>query len=77
MTSTNALHYAYQASGDDQTRRLLLLQNAAFLPLFRGALGGRGKVAEARIDQLEPLATAGDGRRGPSRRSSPRPAATG
>jgi hypothetical protein len=57
MTSTNALHYAYQASGDDQTRRLLMLQNAAFLPLFRTALGGRGKVADARIDQLEPVPT--------------------
>ena len=33
-----------------------MLQNAAFLPLFRAAMGGRGKVAEARIDQLEPLA---------------------
>jgi hypothetical protein len=58
MTSTNALHFAFQASGDDQTRRLLMLQNAAFLPLFRGAMGGRGKVREARIDELEPLAAA-------------------
>jgi hypothetical protein len=54
VTSTNALHYAFQASGDDRTRRLLMLQNAAFLPMFREALGGRGKVSEARIDQLEP-----------------------
>jgi len=57
VTSTNALHFAFQASGDDRTRRLLMLQNAAFLPLFRGAMGGRGKVADARIDQLEPVAT--------------------
>ena len=54
-TSTNALHHAYQASGDDRTRRLLMLQNAAFLPMFRGAMGGRGKVGDARIDQLEPI----------------------
>ncbi len=40
VTTTNALHYAFQSSGDDQTRRLLTLQNAAFLPLFRGAMGG-------------------------------------
>ncbi|MBX6316276.1 MAG: twin-arginine translocation signal domain-containing protein, partial [Isosphaeraceae bacterium] len=40
-TSTNALHFAYQASSDDQTRRFLLLQNAAFLPLFREAMAGR------------------------------------
>jgi hypothetical protein len=57
VTTTNALHFAFQASGDDQTRRLLMLQNAAFLPLFRAAMEGRGKVREARIDQLEPLAT--------------------
>ncbi|HZW32500.1 MAG TPA: twin-arginine translocation signal domain-containing protein [Isosphaeraceae bacterium] len=57
VTSTNALHYAYQASGDDLTRRLLMLQNAAFLTLFRGALGGRGRVRDARIDQLEPAGT--------------------
>jgi hypothetical protein len=61
VTSTNALHFAYQASGDDRTRRLLLLQNAAFLPLFRAALGGRGKVGDARIDRLEPLATSEGG----------------
>jgi hypothetical protein len=55
VTTTNAMHYAYQASGDDRTRRLLMLQNAAFLTLFRGALGK--KVREARIDQLEPAET--------------------
>jgi hypothetical protein len=60
VTSTNALHFAYQASGDDRTRRLLMLQNAAFLTLFRGAMGGRGKVGDARIDQLEPVATSKD-----------------
>ncbi len=57
VTTTNALHFAFQASGDDQTRRLLMLQNAAFLPEFRAAMEGRGKVREARIDQLEPLGT--------------------
>ena len=57
ITTSNALHYAYQASGDDLTRRMLMLQNAAFLPLFRQALGDRGKKSDARIDQLEPTAT--------------------
>jgi hypothetical protein len=56
VTSTNALHFAFQASGDDLTRRLLMLQNAAFLTLFREAMGGRGKVRDLRIDQLEPIA---------------------
>jgi hypothetical protein len=57
VTTTNAMHYAYQATGDDLTRRLLLLQNAAFLTLFRGALGGRGRASDARIDRLEPSDT--------------------
>jgi hypothetical protein len=35
-TSTNALHFAFQNSANDETRRLLLLQNGAFLALFRG-----------------------------------------
>jgi hypothetical protein len=61
VTSTNALRYAYQASGDDRTRRLLLLQNAAFLTQFRGAMGDRGKVGDARIDRLEPIATSKGG----------------
>lgn len=56
MTSTNALRFAYQASGDDNTRRLMLLQNAAFLPLFREAMGGRGQVRDDRfVDRLEPM----------------------
>jgi hypothetical protein len=60
-TSTNALHYAFEASDDDLTRRILLLQNAAFVTKFRGALGGRGKVGDTRIDQLEPIATSESG----------------
>jgi hypothetical protein len=54
VTSTNALHYAFTASGDDETRRLMLLQCAAFLPMFRQAMGQRGKVDESlKIDALE------------------------
>jgi hypothetical protein len=63
VTTTNALHFAFQASGDDQTRRLLMLQNAAFLPMFRSAMEGRGKVRDARIDELEPLASSTAGPR--------------
>ncbi len=73
-TTTNALHFAYQASADDETRRLLMLQNAAFLPLFREAMGGRGKVGDARIDQLEPTRRprrSRRGRRGDLRRGGP------
>lgn len=50
-TFTNAIHYAWHRCGDDATRRLLLLQNAAFLPLFRGAPKSSGSP----IDTLEPI----------------------
>src|SRR5262249_54105894 len=53
LTTTNAMHYAYVTSADDMTRRLLLLQNAAFLPLFRGEMANRAKMQELQIDQLE------------------------
>ena len=35
VTSANAMHYAYQACAEDGTRRLLTLQLAAFLTMFR------------------------------------------
>jgi hypothetical protein len=53
VTTTNALRFAFQTTADDQTRRLLLLQNAAFLPMFRQAMMGRGGVAEHTIASLE------------------------
>lgn len=52
VTTTNAMHYLYQTCADDTTRRRLLLQNAAFLPLFRDFMHSRGDVAELRIDTL-------------------------
>jgi hypothetical protein len=55
LTSLNALHYAYEtAVGDDHTRKLALLQAAAFVPLFREAMTSRGKVSDLRIDTLAP-----------------------
>ncbi len=51
VTFTNAMHYAWQRTQDDETRRLLLLQNAAFLPLFRGDRPDKG----VRIDSVEPI----------------------
>jgi hypothetical protein len=50
VTSTNALHFAWQNTTNDETRRFLLLQNAAFLPLFRG-----GVQTGVRVDQFEPV----------------------
>jgi len=64
VTTTNAIHYACQASGDRETRALLLLQNAAFLPLFREAMRGRGQVREASVDALEPAGSAVTGAEG-------------
>ena len=44
LTTTNALRFIYNTSGNDTTRRLVLLQNAAFLCSFREAMRGRGQV---------------------------------
>jgi hypothetical protein len=54
LTTANALHHAYQASRDDSTRRMLLLQNCAFLPMFRQSALDRGKVSDLNIDDLQP-----------------------
>lgn len=51
-TTTNALHYAHQHTFNDETRRFLLLQNAAFLTMFRDRGGVKEGVA---IDQFEPV----------------------
>ena len=52
-TFTNACHYSWQRCRDEETRRLLLLQNAAFMPLFRGGSKDKG----IHIDTLESLET--------------------
>lgn len=55
VTSTNALRYAFQASGDETTRKLMLLQTCAFVPMFRAAQ--RGKIEDLRVENLKPIAT--------------------
>jgi hypothetical protein len=57
VTTTNALHYAYRQAREDSTKRLLLLQSAAFLPMFRQAMSGRGQLAGLAIDRMDPLGT--------------------
>jgi len=52
VTTTNAMHYAFQHTTNDETRRFLLLQNAAFIPLFRSRAGADKGMA---IDALEPI----------------------
>lgn len=61
VTTMNALHFGYQMSGNDETRRFLMLQAAAFLPLFRQAMQARGRLTEVRVDTLEPLAPTASG----------------
>ena len=51
VTTTNALHYAFKTSASDETRRWLLLQNASYIPLFRGDPGNG-----VEIDKFEPVA---------------------
>lgn len=51
-TTSNALAYAYRTSGNDETRRLMTLQNAAFLTMFRDAMQSRGRIKEVTIDEL-------------------------
>ncbi len=53
VTSANALHYAFQNSGNDETRRVLLLQAASFLPQFRERMKG---AKPAPLDELEAVA---------------------
>jgi hypothetical protein len=48
-TFTNAVRYCFEHCHDADTRKLLLLQNASFLPLFRG-----NRRAGIRIDEFEP-----------------------
>ncbi|GAB6164718.1 hypothetical protein JCM19992_07180 [Thermostilla marina] len=54
VTTTNAMHYVRRQTTDPETAHLLLLQNAAFLPLFREAMIQRGRVEATSIDELRP-----------------------
>jgi hypothetical protein len=53
VTSANALHYAYQATSSDEMRKMLMLQAAAFLCLFRGVMGARGRLRDGNLAFLE------------------------
>jgi hypothetical protein len=60
VTSSNAMRYAYQTSGNEELRRMLLLQNASFVPLFRGAIDA-SRLGKVQIDKLEPVALKASG----------------
>lgn len=53
VTSTNAFNYAYRTVASDETRKMALLQNAAFLPLFREEMKNRNKVNDKSILEME------------------------
>ena len=52
MTTTNARRFLFDTVSSQLTRKLLLLQSASFVAQFRDAMAARGKIGEARIDQL-------------------------
>jgi len=52
VTTANALRFAFTESGDDETRRMLLLQAAAFTPMFHANARGRGDVGGTKLDEL-------------------------
>lgn len=57
ITTANAMRFAYETSGDDETRRFVLLQAAAFVPLFRGEIANRKEnLADLKFDTFEPEA---------------------
>src|SRR5262249_46709067 len=59
LTSMNALAFGYQTTSNDETRRYLMLQAAAFLAMFRARMG---RLPEApRVDNFEPGELAGMG----------------
>jgi hypothetical protein len=54
VDTANALRYGFQAASDEVTKKLLLLQGCAFVPMFRARL--TGKAANTSIDDVTPLA---------------------
>jgi hypothetical protein len=55
VTTTNAAHYCFRHCREDEIRRWLMLQNLAFLPLFRAEMAARGTVGLQQLDKIEPL----------------------
>lgn len=62
VTSTNALAFGYQTTASDETRRLLMLQAASFLTMFRARMNNL--PATPRVDNFEAVDTAGEGQAG-------------
>jgi len=58
MTSSNALHYIFNAAGDETNRKLALLQAAGWIPLFRERAQTQNALS---IDALEPIKPESEG----------------
>ena len=54
VDTASALRYGFQAANDEATKKALLLQGCAFVPMFRARL--TRKAANSRIDDVTPLA---------------------
>ncbi|MCA9060602.1 MAG: hypothetical protein KDA85_18955, partial [Planctomycetaceae bacterium] len=52
VTTTNAMRFLFDNVASAETRKQLLLQNAAFLPQFRESMKGRGRVGDMKLDEL-------------------------
>lgn len=52
VTTTNASRFLFDHVASARTRLLLMLQNASFLPLFREAMKGRGRVGDDSVGDL-------------------------
>ncbi|HYE31192.1 MAG TPA: hypothetical protein VEH27_07185 [Methylomirabilota bacterium] len=61
VTFTNALRYMFDHCRDEETRKLIVLQNAAFIPLYRSRTAAGEKVE---IDEFEPGHLEASGRNG-------------
>jgi hypothetical protein len=58
VTASNALHYIFNASGDDANRRLALLQAVGWIPMYRDRI----KVKQGTdLDVLEPETVSSEG----------------
>lgn len=54
VTTSNALRFAWDHAGSDDLRKFLLLQAAAFVPLFRGEEKGKARIDKLGDEKAEP-----------------------
>ena len=59
VTTTRAVHDAYRVAREPRTKLLLMLQNAAFLPMFRDGARNRGEMSDNTIARLQAFSPKG------------------